>query len=355
MGRRAGIRKSFSPTFEPSRLQLPRFLLGLPTRIWRCEKSSNRLSFAAAETPLPSSPSKEERNKEFSNEDGIRCDINFTNYVAVYNTQLLRCYCKCDARVRQMGLFVKMWAKARKINTPYYGTLSSYGYTLMVLHFLMNVATPPVIPNLQHLKKDNDDWLNVKPELFEGLDIRFMNDERRIEHEAATGGMTNNRESLGALLRRFFWYYSDAKNGFDWKYDVVSIRTKGGVISKQSKKWTYAKHDEDNKQIRQRYLVAIEDPFEIEHNVGRVVGHHGIVAIRDEFRRAYNMLRDIQPVPGQPDQWRRRDGGPVEDLMAEANERGDLLRKDQEYGRLRKQAEAEAKGHTGSCFYAKYR
>ena len=67
-----------------------------------------------------------------------------------------------------MGIFVKVWAKARKINTPYHGTLSSYGYVLMVLHYLMNVAKPPVIPNLQHRARDADAWAGkTEVELFE--------------------------------------------------------------------------------------------------------------------------------------------------------------------------------------------
>lgn len=46
-------------------------------------------------------------------------------------------------------------------------------------------------------------------------------------------------------------------------------------------------------EVRQRYLFAIEDPFEIDHNVARPVTHGGIVAIRDEFRRAWRILQRI--------------------------------------------------------------
>jgi len=43
-------------------------------------------------------------------------------------------------------------------------------------------------------------------------------------------------------------------------------------------------------EVRQRYLFAIEDPFELDHNVARPVTHNGIVTIRDEFRRAWRIL-----------------------------------------------------------------
>ena len=48
---------------------------------------------------------------------------------------------------------------------------------------------------------------------------------------------------------------------------------------------------EETKEIRLRYLFAIEDPFELDHNVARTVTHTGIVSIRDEFRRAWRLIK----------------------------------------------------------------
>ena len=45
--------------------------------------------------------------------------------------------------------------------------------------------------------------------------------------------------------------------------------------------------------VRHRYLFAIEDPLELDHNVARTVNHNGIVAIRDEFRRAWRIIAAI--------------------------------------------------------------
>lgn len=275
---------------------------------------------SAAQVSLPDVNEKPLASElEFDEDCGIKCDVNFSNFVALHNTRLLREYCLYDSRVAEVGVFVKTWAKIRDINTPYWGTLSSYGYVLMVLHYLMNICTPPVIPNLQYLAADEDAWENVSPELFEGkYNIRFLIDQEKIQNVRQTSPM--NRESTGQLLRGFFWYYASWE-GFNFKNDVISIRTKGGLLKKYAKKWTEGKWVEgsDNKKVRQRYLLAIEDPFEVEHNVGRVVGHHGIVAIRDEFRRAWDIISKI-------------DGSnmPYEDLLQPAEQRGDLLRKDAE-------------------------
>lgn len=225
---------------------------------------------------------------------GIQSDINFSNALAVHNTQLLRCYCHCDMRVRLMVLFVKAWAKRRKINSAYSGTLSSYGYVLMVLHFLINVARPPVIPNLQHSFGAEN-----RQVMAHGYNISFWNDEDHIRQLAAQRQLTQNTELLGSLLRGFFLYFASqgpqvAGGGFNWMKDVISIRTPMGILSKESKGWTGAKTVTiDNREVRQRYLFAIEDPFELDHNVARPVTHHGIVTIRDEFRRAWRILQSI--------------------------------------------------------------
>lgn len=224
---------------------------------------------------------------------GIQCDIGFSRRLGIFNTQLLRCYNACDPRVRQMILFVKIWAKRRKINSSYHGTLSSYGWSLFVLHFLINVVTPPVLPNLQ---------TNFGPQptrIVDGRAISFMDNYDELSRLAAAKKITWNTEPLGTLLRNFFLYYGrrgpdSFKGGFRWMEDIIAIRVKGGLLPKQAKGWVSAKSTMvDGVEVRNRYLVAVECPLETDHNVGRTVTHHGMVAIRDEFRRACRILERI--------------------------------------------------------------
>lgn len=290
---------------------------------------------------------------------GVQCDINFSAQLALQNTHLLRCYSLTDPRVRPLVLFVKQWAKLRGINTAYRGTLSSYGYVLMVLHYLINVARPFVCPNLQVMAPPVPP--NLTPEQIEstvqcrGRDVRFWRDEDQIVDAAKRGQLTQNQDPIGLLLRGFFEYYAQNNmmsfghmRGFDWGRDVISIRTPGGLVSKQEKGWTGAKtvlevrgpdipltteptvqqanptsakgqgNSQENtssqplpspdirmapkapqdrskpevKEVRHRFLFAIEDPFEWDHNVARTVTHNGIVSIRDEFRRAWRIIRN---------------------------------------------------------------
>ena len=259
---------------------------------------------------------------------GVQCDINFSNHLALHNSHLLKCYSLCDTRVRQMVLFVKSWSKKRKINTPYHGTLSSYGYVLMVLHYLVNIVYPPVLFNLQRTPLAFEDKLSSQIVELDGHNVQFLRNEAVIESLLKDREVTRNSETLGSLLHGFFYYYAhqgynSPSNGFSWLTDVLSLRTNGGLLSKQSKGWTGAKTEtvelkgpgpQQTKEIRQRYLFAIEDPFEIEHNIARTVVHNGIVTIRDEFRRAHKLIENAGMVPGKG----------REDLLVEAEDRENL-------------------------------
>lgn len=226
---------------------------------------------------------------------GVQCDINFFNPLGLHNTQMLRCYSVCDPRVKPMILFVKAWAKLRRINSSYSGTLSSYGYVLMVIHYLVNITKPAVLPNLQLPWRANGKCTppGATRTEVDGWTVDFWRDEDEIQAALRNGEMSTNTESLGSLLAGFFQYYSSMGNGpqFVWTQCALSLRTPGGIVRKDEKGWVKAITEEgEGKKIQHRYLFCIEDPFELSHNVARTVTHNGIVAIRDEFRRAYRIL-----------------------------------------------------------------
>jgi terminal uridylyltransferase len=145
---------------------------------------------------------------------GIACDIGFENRLALENTRLLMCYAMIDpTRVRTMVLFRKSIHRRlilkhsvlkclrvsqlkcgvnagqsefvhgpetlphlvnRKINSPYQGTLSSYGYVLLVIYFLVHVKNPAVLPNLQQM-----------PPLRPISQVRYLRSEFLIQADRA--------------------------------------------------------------------------------------------------------------------------------------------------------------------------
>ncbi|KAK4685371.1 terminal uridylyltransferase, partial [Tremellales sp. Uapishka_1] len=212
---------------------------------------------------------------------GIACDIGFENRLAIQNTKLLLTYATIDpGRVRTLVLFLKVWAKRRKINSPYRGTLSSYGITLMVLYFLVHVKNPPVLPNLQRIAPLRP--MTREEMTLDGRDVWFFSDVETLRQEWSSV----NFESVGELLIDFFRYFS---HDFQFNNAVLSIRA--GQLTKESKGWM---NDIDvgglNEMARDRNRLCIEDPFETTYNVARTVTKDGLYTIRGEFMRATRIL-----------------------------------------------------------------
>ncbi|TKY88569.1 hypothetical protein EX895_002558 [Sporisorium graminicola] len=202
----------------------------------------------------------------------IACDIGFENRLALENTRLLLSYAMVDPqRLRTLVLFLKVWAKRRKLNSPYMGTLSSYGYTLMVLFFLAHVKKPAVLPNLQRVPPTR----TMKPEEMElnGNNIYFYDDVAALRREWSS----QNTDNVGELLIDFFRYFS---KDFSYARDVISLKSETGLLSKDSKSWNAE--------------LCIEDPFQMGYNVSRTVTKDGLYTIRGEFMRASRILANTR-------------------------------------------------------------
>ncbi|CAF5190740.1 unnamed protein product, partial [Rotaria magnacalcarata] len=77
-------------------------------------------------------------------QSGTEIDISLNNILPLENTRLLKTYSNIDPRVRELGVMVKYFAKKFNIGDASHGTLSSYAYTIMVIHFLQQIQ-PPVL------------------------------------------------------------------------------------------------------------------------------------------------------------------------------------------------------------------
>lgn len=199
---------------------------------------------------------------------GISCDICVNNILAVVNTKLLRDYGLIDARLRQLAFIIKHWAKSRGVNETYHGTLSSYAYVLMCIHFLQ-LRRPAILPCLQEMESTysvtvDDTYCSY----FDQVD-RLCNFGR------------NNKETIARLVWGFFYYWAYCH---DYANTVISVRT-GSILSKREKDWT-------RRIGNDRHLICIEDPFETSHDLGRVVDKRSIKVLREEFERAADIMQN---------------------------------------------------------------
>ncbi|KAK6179643.1 hypothetical protein SNE40_011956 [Patella caerulea] len=175
-------------------------------------------------------------------QSGLEGDISLYNTLAQHNTTLLEMYSCIDERVSILGYALKVFAKVCEIGDASKGSLSSYAYVLMLLHYLQQVE-PPVIPVLQELHTGK------KPELIiEGWNVWFYDDFNSLRN--VWPGFGKNTQSIGELWLGLFKYYSE----FPVKDNVITIRQKG-PLSRFEKLWNGE-------------CLAIEDPFDLSHNLG---------------------------------------------------------------------------------------
>ncbi|XP_011069389.1 UTP:RNA uridylyltransferase 1-like [Sesamum indicum] len=199
---------------------------------------------------------------------GISCDICVNNLLAVVNTKLLRDYAQIDVRLRQLAFIVKHWAKSRGVNETFQGTLSSYAYVLMCIHFLQQ-RRPAVLPCLQRMRATYFATL-------ENVECSYFDQVEKLRNFGARNG-----EGVAHLVWAFFHYWAYCH---DYTNDVISVRT-GSTLSKRAKDWT-------RRVGNDRHLICIEDPFEVSHDLGRVVDKYSIRVLREEFERAAEIMQN---------------------------------------------------------------
>ncbi|KAL3670687.1 hypothetical protein V7S43_003875 [Phytophthora oleae] len=238
-----------------------------------------------------------------SRASGIECDLCVENRLAQRNTSLLRAYASADPRVRMLAYVIKRFVKQRRMNCAAEGTLSSYGYLLLLIHFLQR-QDPPVLPVLQALPPN---WPDEPREKLPSVLCRGPSDE--LDPSASADGhsgietyfydpfafrepneklavlrdfCSRNMQTVGELLLGFLRYFGLQ---FDATRDVVSVRRPdAGTVTKDEKR--------HSSQWRFTTRLSIEDPFEVGYDVAHVLKGSRDKYIRQQFVRAYVLLMD---------------------------------------------------------------
>uniref|UniRef100_UPI003AAA676E terminal uridylyltransferase 4 isoform X1 n=1 Tax=Centroberyx gerrardi TaxID=166262 RepID=UPI003AAA676E len=177
-------------------------------------------------------------------QSGLEGDISLYNTLAQHNTRMLATYAAIDPRVQYLGYTMKVFAKRCDIGDASRGSLSSYAYILMVLYFLQQ-RQPPVIPVLQEIF----DGKNVPQRMVDGWNAFFFDDLEDLRRRLPE--LQHNKESVGELWLGLLRFYTEE---FDFKEHVISIRQRKRLTTFE-KQWTSK-------------CIAIEDPFDLNHNLG---------------------------------------------------------------------------------------
>lgn len=259
---------------------------------------------------------------ENGSEDAIECDLSMHNPLAILNTKFLRTYADINPITRVLAFIIKRWAKARDINNPARHTLSTYGYIIMMLHFLtyhqgagnglvMPIARPegrrrhrdhakPLLPNLLWMDAT---WpqepqgtpyreLQSRPQKmmqhpFEKVNVNsyFYRPASQTELSALLHHFPGQDLSLAILLASFFRYYAYE---FDYKRFVVSLHSTAsqGLVEREVKA-------ELDGWRHYSAALTIEDPFETFYDVAHVLRGGYYHRIRREFAVAYSKIADL--------------------------------------------------------------
>lgn len=280
-------------------------------------------------------------SQETDDDELIECDLSMHNPLAVLNTALFRTYAEITPVTRVLAAIIKRWAKARDINNPARHTLSSYGYIIMLVHFLTYhkrtgnglvspVAPPegdpshrnpaaqrptPLLPNLQ--------WVDpMWPNQPRGTPYRDLNSNSRprqmMPHPREEDKTVNayfykprtpndttvlqmhfpgQDLSLAILLASFFRYYAYE---FDYKRYVVSLHSTSarGLVEREVKA-------ELEGWRNYSAALTIEDPFETFYDVAHVLRGGYYHRIRREFAVAYTKIADA--ASGRQGSWNKGD------------------------------------------------
>ena len=135
----------------------------------------------------------------------------------------------------------------------------------MILSFLQT-RNPPILPSLH--KRPHQRCQNAKGQLSPFADD--LNTLRGFGH--------SNKETMGELLFHFFRRYG---HEIDYERNVISVR-EGGLISKVEKKW----------HLMQNNRLCVEEPFNIERNLGNTADDISFRGVHLEIRRAFDLLAE---------------------------------------------------------------
>ncbi|KAL9580371.1 MAG: hypothetical protein Q9212_004538 [Teloschistes hypoglaucus] len=196
----------------------------------------------------------------------LACDMNVNNTLALENTRMIKTYVEIDERVRPLAMIIKYWTRKRILNDAALGgTLSSYTWICMILNFLQT-RNPPVLPCLH--KRPHQRTVDA-----DGRPSAFADDLTSLR-----GSGLKNKETLGELLFHFFRRYAYE---IDYEKSVVSVR-EGQLISKEAKKW----------HLMQNNRLCVEEPFNIERNLGNTADDISFRGLHLEIRRAFGLISE---------------------------------------------------------------
>ncbi len=142
----------------------------------------------------------------------------------------------------------------------------------MVIHFLQT-RHPPILPNLHGIPHS----LSPDNLVIHGHNTSFCDDLTKLQEFGRA-----NRETLGGLLYAFFRKFGFE---FDYRQQVISIRS-GRILTRKEKGW--------DQGLEGQQLLCVEEPFDVQRNLGNSANEEAVKGLILEFQRAVHVILETK-------------------------------------------------------------
>eukprot|EP00039_Didymoeca_costata_P025430 m.13291 g.13291 ORF g.13291 m.13291 type:complete len:705 (+) comp4829_c0_seq2:55-2169(+) len=210
----------------------------------------------------------------------VSIDLTVNNLLALANTKLIRQYCLTWPVVNKLVHVLKIWALSAAV------PLSSYALTLLGIRSLQTSGT---IRNLQDvecvqcaaehpIRSENEE--NSKKRIRRDATTPDLSDLQLTSDSWETSFCTHQSPQESSdhdtckALTNFFHYTTN----INWERDAVCVRL-GKDIPKA-----------ESPCVSGTCILAIEDPFELSHNVAKRIGRFEATHLQNTFEKAQAIL-----------------------------------------------------------------
>lgn len=169
-----------------------------------------------------------------------------------------------DPSARELILLVRRWVKDRGICHAPKGHLSVYAWTILTIHFLQRGT---LLPPLEEFESSSR--LLPRQQLFPKQEV-----SSRPKWKPKQGGAT---DSAAKLLQSFMRFYASE---FAWATDRISL----------CRQQAAATEPPITDSAEQPPLCYIEDPFELDSNLGSGMNAWSFQRMMEEMHRAASLL-----------------------------------------------------------------
>jgi hypothetical protein len=218
----------------------------------------------------------------------VPVDFSVNTVTPVYNSALMTVAASIDARVLELGLLVKRWAKDRGVCHAAKGHLPPYAWNLLTIFFLQNVGDTEgkdgLIPEFDKFDWSTSPVGNKKACVSEKTECSWVVPEDYAGLKAPH------------LLKEFFRFY---RYTLDWNTEVVSLhrprksskRAKAMVLHPpRAAEELYTPTETFGEPAH--VVLTVEDPWERTRNLSTDVTYFGMCRMKEELCRACNLIAE---------------------------------------------------------------